>query len=321
MNLNEAYSILGLTPQATEEEVNKAFKKLALQHHPDRNKDNPDSEAAFKRINEAKQTIAKGPEEQPFQGFGGGYGGGFPGGFPDINDVLRNIHNGGESFFRKKENPELIHLKETISFKDAVLGTKINVKYKRKIPCTTCNGKVRIPQNNGCEACAGSGIITKIFGNVYQTSTCPKCHGIRKNTECSCKTGSVDTETSAEVRIPAGIQNDSTMRMHAMGNFYATHQGYTDTFVNIIVEPHEFLTFEDNKVQTTIHISLLEALKGTEKLVPTIAGDKNIIIPPLTKHKNIIKVPSGGMNIGNQIVNVYIDYPENVDSLIKSLES
>lgn len=317
MNLNEAYSILGLTPQATEEEVNKAFKKLSFQHHPDRNKDNPDSEAAFKRINEAKQTIAKGPEAQPSQGFAGNP---FGGGFPDIDELLKNI-NGQNQWFRKPEVTESVNLKETISFKDAVLGTKINVKYKRKIPCAICNGRVKIPKNNGCEACAGLGIITKIFGHVYQTSTCPKCHGVRQHTECGCKTGSVDTETSAEVRIPAGIPNDSTMRMQAMGNFYASHQGFTDAFVHITVEPDPFLIFEGNKVQTTIHIPLIDALKGTERLVPTILGDKNVIIPPLTKHKDIIKVPSGGMNIGNQIVNVYIDYPENVDSLIKSLES
>lgn len=317
MNLNEAYSILGLTPSATEEEVNKAFKKLALQHHPDRNQGNPDAEVQFKRINEAKQTIAKGPEEQPFQGFTGNP---FGGGFPDIEEIMRNM-NGQKSYFRKQEKTEPIHLKEKISFKDSVLGTKVNVKYKRKIPCPKCNGKIRISHNNGCMSCGGSGIQTKISGNMYQTSTCPQCHGIKKTTECLCNIGSVDTETSVEVSIPAGIPNDSTMRMAAMGNFYASHQGFTDVFVNIEVESDPFLTFQDNKVQTTIHIPLIEALKGTNKLVPTILGDKDITIPPLTKHKDIIKVSSGGFNIGNQIVNVYIDYPDNVDSLIKSLES
>ncbi len=308
MNLKEAYSTLGLSDQATEEEVKKKYKELTRKYHPDVNKD-PDADAKFKKINEAYQVIKNPPASAPAINFGG------------FNPF------GGNPFSRQNFVPEHIALRANISFSESILGAKQNINYHRKVKCNRCEGHGEVKLDNGCEKCKGNGKIAINRGNMVFVQTCDKCYGRFKVEHCKeCSgAGSLDADVNITVNIPGGVIDGNVLRLagmgHFVGNIFGSEQ-YSDVHLHINVQQDSFLRLDGTEVICDLQISLLEALQGCKKKVPTVLGEKEIIIKPLSKHNEYVTIPKVGVNkSGNQKVFLHVNYPKNIDNLINTLQS
>jgi molecular chaperone DnaJ len=318
MNLNEAYAKLDLTSAASEDDVKKRFRELSKKWHPDKNQNNPDAEAKFKEINSAYQRITNPnereryqdiPTDNPFQGF-------------DFGGMGNPFANPFQQQRRRQAPPVKVNL--TISFKESILGCKKDIKYNRNIKCNTCNGQGSIKINTDCKKCGGTGSVVQRSANMMFVKQC-ECSANQKIKKCSgCNDGVISSESSVNVQVPGGVSDENALRLESMGN-YAGSMGhfdqYSDAFVILNVTADPDLTLEDDKVVFNLNISLLEALKGVKKNIKTVVGDKEIIINPLSKNKEEVIIPHVGVNgKGDQRVILNVQYPDDIDSLIKSLE-
>lgn len=330
MRREEAYQELGLSPDASEEEAKKKYRDLSRKMHPDVNKE-PGAEDKFKRINEAYTRIKNNDfqQEMPPGGFSGQGGfGGFSGfnGFPDIEDLI-NFHSGFSSSSKKRNRPtHPIQLSIVISFKESIFGIKKELSYSRKIKCDSCEGSGGKLLNNGCDACGGKGRSSVRRGNMIINSTCNKCNGRVKQetcTKCSGE-GGVDSQTSISINIPPGIENNNTLRLSNIGNFVdATNFGdrHTDVYVHVQVIQDPNFKLENDDVVSTISISLLDAISGSNKEVVTLDGMQTIEIKPLSKHRDEVIIPNLGVaRKGNQRVVLQIEYPSDIESFKVKLQ-
>lgn len=314
MNLDEAYSTLKLSSNATPEEVKKQYKTLSKLFHPDVSKD-PDAEAKFKEINSAYQRITNPserekyqdiPTDNPFQGFDfSGFGG-----------------NPFQSHRQHHASPVQVTI--TISFQESILGCKKDIKYNRNIKCNTCNGEGSIKTSTNCTKCGGSGRVVQRNANMIFTRQC-ECFVNQKNKKCSdCKDGIISSESSVNVHVPGGVSHENALRLQNMGNFagsFGNFDQYSDAFVILHVTADPELKLENDCVVSTLNISLLEALKGTKKNVKTVLGEKEVTVNPLSKNKEEIIISQVGVNRkGNQKVILNVNYPDNIQSLINTLE-
>ncbi len=248
-----------------------------------------------------------------FSGFGGF------GGFPDFMGFRQ------QGSFRRRDASN-ISLDVLISFKDSVTGIKKDISFNRKGKCIGCDGNGESLINNGCTKCNGLGQITRQQGNMIFMQTCDSCKGQVKKKSCEkCNnTGELDTNISISVNIPGGVTDSSVLRLSGLGNFVGKFMGsdqFTDAFLKINVTPDENgLTLDGKDVVLKLNISLLEAVRGCDKTVKTVFGDKDIKIKPLSKNLEEIVVPNFGVNrIGNQKIILDVEYPKDTSKLIDSL--
>lgn len=309
MNLKEAYATLEIPEGSSETEAKKKFRELSKKLHPD-NKETGD-EAKFKKINEAYQRIQSG-EDDPREIYNSGRSG-WPPGYHQQNVQVVELTN--------------IDVGVIISFKEAVLGTKKEIKYPRRAKCRSCGGQGEIKLNNGCQTCGGKGQVVNKQMSGHQAfvsiSTCPTCHGKANVSACSaCKgDGLVDTDVSVHVSIPAGIRDGTTLRLQGMGNYAGSVMGimdqYTDAFCHVTVHPEEDLLIEDQSVVSHLTISLLDAIRGCERSVKTIHGQKTAKIKPHSRNKDEVIIPHCGVaGQGPQRVILDVQYPKNTDKLV-----
>lgn len=303
MNLNEAYTILELTPGASPEEAKKKYRELTKKYHPDVNKEKS-AEDKFKKINEAYQCVqnGKGNDREPPAQYGNPWG-------SHARQQVVQLEN--------------VEIRTTISFKESVLGCKKELKYPRQSKCQDCSGGGEIKLNNGCKKCGGKGQVILKQGHVVMVSTCTDCFG-RSNTEI-CKTcsgqGLLHTDVSVHVSVPAGIINGSILRLQGMGNYAGSFMGlsdqYTDAFCHIDVTPELGLSIDGTSVISHLTISLIEALRGCTQKVKTIHGEKEIRIKPQSRNREEVVIPHCGVNgTGDQKVVLDVQYPKNTDKLI-----
>lgn len=312
MNLREAHSILELEQGADQEAAKKKFRELAKKFHPDVNRD-PGAEDKFKQINEAYKVVSTGQST-------------------DREDVSfrQSGFNPFDPFNRQKSQFRAVthvELQTTISFKDSILGCNQELKFNRQSKCTDCDGQGMRTLNNGCQQCGGVGTQTMRRGNMIFTQTCGKCYGHSQTENCNkCQsTGVLDVETSVSVNIPGGISNKTVLRMGGMGNFAGGIMGmdqYTDAHLHINVTPDDQLSLQGADVISNLEISLLEALRGSKKMVKTVLGDSQIEIKPMSRNKDEVILSQMGVNrMGNQRVILDVKYPKDVNNLIGVLDT
>ena len=312
MNRSEAYAKLEIDPSASDDEVKKKFRELSKKLHPDKNPGNLEAEAKFKEINEAYQRIINpGPREVNEDQFpsSGGIGFDFAG-------------FGNQQRFRHSDH---IQCSTNISFIESILGCKKEIKYSRDIKCNTCNGQGKIKLNTGCKKCGGSGHVMIQQRGMIMVHPCDLCFGKNSSKKCdACNDGVIKSESSVNVTIPGGVKNQNALRLNQMGNFVGSlgHMDqYTDTFLILNVEQDKDMRLDNEIVISDLNISLLEALKGCTKTVRTVLGDKEIKVDPLSKNKEEIIIPNAGVNkSGPHKVILDVSYPNNIESLIQSLE-
>lgn len=333
------YATLGIAKTATPEEIKKAYRKKALEWHPDRNQGNPKAEEQFKAVSEAYEVLSDENRrriydqygEDGLRGAGMGGAGGFPGGgggFSSMEEALRTFMGafgggargaGGESIFDFfgggfEEEPSGARKgtskKATvrISFQEAARGTEKELAITNYVTCNTCGGlgaksKAGIKT---CSTCQGKGQIYQSRGFFSMSSACPHCSGTGQIIADPCKTcsgaGRIKDKQRIKVRIPAGVDNGMRLKMTGYGDAGEANGPPGDLFVYIEVDSHEAFTREGDDVYLDLPLTFTEAALGTKKEVPTPLGEQaRIQIPEGTQSGKLLRVSGKGFpNVHNQ---------------------
>lgn len=334
----DLYSVLGLQHGASIDEVKKAFKKLAIQYHPDKQQGKSDAEKKqaedkFKEINEAYSILSDAKKKQEYDNFGSVGGGGMNmgGDFSDMADLIRNMHNsgmmGGFNPFDTDDgfnpfggggrqviiNGDDIRIKLDSSIEDIYNGATKTIKYSRKVKCHECNGTgSKSNEKTTCPHCHGTGMYTETkrisaFQVIQNTTTCPYCHGTGQMIKDPCRkcggTGLEETKETVNIPIPIEVRNGAIVSMSGMGNMAPNNMGNPgDLLIKFTVRPHDRFTIAENNIDLECHVKVgvLDCITGCNVTVRTIKGtDVKVDIPVGIKDKQKLAVSGYGMPIGN----------------------
>lgn len=356
MSKRDYYEVLGISKGASADEIKKAFRKAAVQYHPD--KEGGD-EAKFKEANEAYEVLKDPSKRQRYDQFGhagvGGNGGGSSGnpfegfsGFGGANG--QNIHfdfgDGGlgdifGSFFggqnqnrSRQARGNDVATEVELTFEEAVFGVEKDIHLTLNDECSHCKGTTVEPGHElkTCDTCKGSGqqmrVMNTIFGQIQQATVCPTCHGRGKVPEKVCTVchgkGTERKKQSIKLKIPAGIDDGATIRLKEHGEAIATGiKG--DLFVNIRVRPHKKFTREGDLILSEEHIDMIDATLGTEIEVDTVDGPLIMKIPAGTQSGTDFKLAEHGVPHlrsgarGDHIVTIHVDTPTKLTKRQKEL--
>ncbi len=339
------YEVLGLQKGASEEEIKKAYKKLARKYHPDMNPGDKTAEEKFKEVNEANEILSDPEKKARYDQFGfagvdpsygagaGGYGGGMDFDFGDLGDIFGSFFGGG--FGGQRANPnapqrgESLRTSVTIDFTEACFGCEKDVIIERVEQCDTCRGNGCEPGTTPevCSECGGRGVVQRRqqtpLGFMSTQSACPRCGGKGKIIHKPCKTcggrGMVRKRKTIKVTIPAGIDNGQTISLRAQGNAGRNGGPAGDLLIVVSVRPHEVFRREGGSILCEAPITFAQAALGAELEVPTIDGKVKYSIPEGTQSGTTFRIKGKGvpgMNgrpRGDQYVTVYIETPRNLN--------
>ena len=322
MEKRDYYEVLGVSKTATDEEIKKAYKKLAKQYHPDLNPDSKTAEEKFKEVNEAYEVLSD-PQKRAgydqfghagangagsdfgggFGGFGGGFGGAdFGGGFGDIFEAFFGGGGGGKSNRPQKGNDLRVDIQ--VTFEEAVAGIKKEITVERYEKCDTCEGSGAAPgtQPTSCSQCSGTGKIrinqNTPFGQFQTVKTCPRCQGKGVIIENPCKSchgsGKVKRKKNIVVQIPAGVDTGSRMRVAGEGEVGTLGGPSGDLYVYINLAPHKIFQRRNDDVICEHSISFAQAALGCDVQVPTLEGQVKLTIPAGTQGGTTFRVRGKG---------------------------
>ena len=353
-NKRDYYEVLGVEKNAAEDQIKKAFRKLAAKYHPDVNHE-ADAEEKFKEINEAYEVLSDAdkrarydqygfagvdpnfnPGGNPFEGFGGGNP--FEG-FGGFGDIFGDFFGGGSARSSRSgtraARGENIVTQVEVSFEEAAFGTKRELNVSRIETCDQCSGSgcAAGSQPETCPQCHGSGQVrtTQSFmGMTMQSTTvCPTCGGKGKliRNPCSrCKgKGRIKRSHKLKVEIPAGIDNGQAFRVSGQGNAGANGGPSGDLMVTVRIRPHELFTREGSNVYCEMPISFAQAACGAEIEVPTLDGKVRYNVPEGTQTGTVFRLKGKGIpyvgykNRGDQYVTVVVETPTKLTQQQKDL--
>jgi molecular chaperone DnaJ len=356
MEKRDFYEILGVERGASQEELKKAYRKMAMQYHPDRNPNNKEAEDKFKEAAEAYEVLSNDEKRARYDRYGhdglrGAANGGA--GFSDINDIFSHfsdIFSGGSIFDdifsggaargrgqrRAPGTPGSdlrINLKLTLE--EIAEGTTKKIKLKKKAHCPDCRGTgaANGTSTKTCPVCNGSGEIRSvsrsIFGQFVNIQACSNCGGEGKVVEKPCMSckgdGTIVEELTEKIEVPAGVAEGNYMTLSGKGNAGKRGGMSGDLIVIFEVQQHEYFIREDSNIIYDLYISIPDAILGTEVEVPTLKGKSKLIIDPGTPAGKLLKMSGKGLRhlnqygSGDQIVRVNIDIPKKISSKEKEL--
>lgn len=345
MSKRDYYEILGISKTASADEIKKAFRKLAVKYHPD--KDGGD-ETKFKEINEAYEVLKDQQKRQRYDQFGhAGVGGASAGGGGDPFQGFQGYSNNGQSFefnfgdgglgdifgsffggaSSKQSRPQRGRDVEThidLTFEEAVFGTEKKITISLDDECTHCGGSTVEPgyEMKTCDVCKGAGqqtrVMNTIFGAIQQAVVCEKCQGRGKIPEKVCSVcrgkGTERQKQDIVIKVPAGVDDGATIRLRDRGEAVA-RGAKGDLYVNLRVKPHKKFTREGDLILSEEHISMIDAALGTEIDVDTVDGEVRMKIPEGTQSGTDFKLSNHGVphlrgnSRGAHIVSVIVDTP------------
>ena len=333
------YELLGVSRNASEEEIKKAYRKLALQYHPDRNPGDKQSEENFKEVSEAYQILSDAEKRAKYDQFGHaafGDGSPFPGGFDftagfeDVfGDIFGEFFGGGARRGRGRGDDLRYNL--TLKFEEAVSGTEKKIKIPRHGPCETCHGSGAkagtAPQT--CPTCRGRGQVSFQQGFFSVSRTCSQCHGqgtIVKDPCANCGgSGRLRNLHTLNVKIPGGVDTGSRLKLRSEGESAPAGGAPGDLYVDIQVEPHPIFLRENLDILCDVPISITQAALGAEIDVPTLNGKVKMKIPPGTQSGKVFRMKGKGVNDvqgyhqGDQHVRVSVETPTHLTARQKEL--
>lgn len=341
------YEVLGVEKSAPEADIKKAYRKLAIKYHPDRNQGDADAEVKFKEATEAYEVLSDSSKRQAYDQFGhaGVDGMGGPGFNSSAFHGFEDIFGGGfetifDSFFggggrRQSRGPQRgsdLRYDLSISFYDSVYGTKQELKYRKSNPCDTCNGTGAKPgtSKRTCGTCGGSGQVRRNSGFFSVAQACPSCRGEGKIIEDPCTScrgqGITEKTQTLNVTIPAGISHGKRIRLEGQGDASSAGGRPGDLYVYINVKPHESFEREGNDLYCAIPISFTQAALGAEILVHTLDEKKiKLKITNGTQNGKLLRVKGAGVPYlhssrkGDLYVKIMVVVPEKLSSKEKSI--
>ena len=329
------YEVLGLPREASPEDVKKAFRKLAFQYHPDRNKDNGASEK-FKEVNEAYEVLSDTDKRAAYDRFGhsgpeGVFGGrGFEGfDFGGFGDIFEAFFGGTGTATRQTTRPGN-DLRYTISltFEEAALGCEKEIEIARTELCSTCHGTRARPgsQPTRCTVCEGTGQIRRVqrslFGQFINTSVCGQCHGEGKIVTDPCGecrgSGFQKHKQKILVKVPAGIDDSNGIRLTGEGDAGFRNSSPGNLYVVVSVKKHRFFNREGENVIYELPINFAQAALGAEVDVPTLHGDTKLKVPAGSQTGKVFRLKDKGIphlrgfGRGDQLIMLRVVTPESL---------
>ncbi len=335
MSKRDYYEILGIGKNASDDEIKKAYRKLAMQYHPDRNPDDKNAEEKFKEATEAYEVLGDSQKRSKYDKFGhsGLKGGQDFHGFSDVNDIFSHFSDifggsfgGGGSIFddffggggsqqrtrRRSAGIPGSDLKVTLklTLEEIASGTTKKLKIKKHKKCTTCNGTGAKDNSayNTCSVCNGSGEVRQVsrslFGQFVNIAACNNCNGTGKVISEKCKTckgeGRIHEDATIKINVPAGVSDNSYMTLRGEGN--AGGQGGQPGDIIVIFQeiPHEFFVRDGDNIIYDLTLSISEAILGTEVEVPTLNGRAKLKIEPGAQPGKFLKMRDKGIQHLNQ---------------------
>ena len=354
MSKRDYYEVLGVKKDASADEIKKAFRRLAIQHHPD--KEGGD-EAKFKEINEAYDVLKDGQKRQRYDQFGhagvGGSGGSQAGGNPfegfggfngqnvnfdfgdgDLGDIFGQFFGGGRRNTRAPRRGRDVEVSLQLSFEEAVFGVEHTFKIDIDDECSHCKGTTVEPgyDYKTCPTCKGSGqqirMMNTIFGQIQQQVPCEECGGRGKVPEKVCSVchgrGTQRKEQSIKVNIPAGIDDGATIRLAGRGEAIGDGEK-GDLYIHIRVKAHKHFTREGDIILSEEHVDMVDAALGTEIEVETVDGMIRMKIPAGTQSGTDFKLSGHGVphprssQRGPHIVSIVVDTPTKLSKKQREL--
>jgi len=354
MSKRDYYEVLGVSKGASADELKKAFRRKAIEHHPDKGGD----EAKFKEINEAYEVLKDPSKRQRYDQFGHAgvgssaasdgnpFGGGFGGQGQNINfdfgdlglgDIFGSFFGGDQSRrtgSRRERRGNDVQTAIELTFEQAVFGTEVDLNIELDDACEHCKGTTAEPGHElkTCPTCQGTGQVTRvtrtIFGNIQQASICHECEGSGKVPEkiCSvCKGKGVKRSKQAiKLKVPAGVDDGATIRLRERGEAVARGKK-GDLYVGIRVKPHKKFTREGDIILSEEHIQITDAILGSEVEVGTVDGPMTMKVPAGTQSGTDFKLSNHGVphihgkSRGPHIVTIVVDTPEKLSKAQKEI--
>ena len=340
-NKRDYYEVLGVNRDATDDKLKSTYRKLALKYHPDRNPDNKEAEDKFKEAAEAYEVLRDSQKRAIYDQYGhqGLEGSGFSGfgGFEDIfssfGDIFEDFFGfGGQSRSRTRaqRGSDLRH-DITLSFMDAAFGTETEIQIEKMEKCQTCEGNGCEPGTSPetCGQCQGSGQVSRSQGFFTVRTTCNHCRGAGqaiKNPCLKCRgTGQVLESKKVSIKLPAGVDSGSRLRLTGEGEAGAHGGPSGDLYVFIKVKPHEFFQRNETDIVCQVPISFVQAALGDKIMIPTLNGEKKLNIPKGTQPGDLFRFNGEGIpslhskRRGDQIIQVLVKTPIGLSKKQESL--
>lgn len=328
------YAILGLSKGVSEAEIKKAYRSMAMKHHPDKGGE----EAKFKEIKEAYEVLSDSEKRQSYDQFGHGGREQHFNPFQQqghFNDMFGDIFRQGHGHHQVPKGSDL-QCKVEITLEEAAFGVTKEIKVLTNISCKPCNGSGAKPGTSPttCTTCAGHGLVRIQQGFFVMQQPCPTCHGsgsqiLDKCTSCSGE-GVISELKSHSVPIPAGVDTGDNLKLDNLGNNGKNNIQSGDLYVGIQVKQHEFYTREGSTLKCEIPLTFKDACLGSTIKIKTLDGEINLTIPPETQTGSSFRLKGKGIksirdtSIGDLIYKVKIQTPKNLTedqkSIINSLD-
>jgi molecular chaperone DnaJ len=345
MAKRDYYEVLGLQKGASEDEIKKAFRKLAIKYHPDKNQGDKESEEKFKEINEAYQVLSDPQKKAQYDQFGTtdfngqGQGGGFdPSDFGGFGDIFETFFGGGGGFGgggqRRRTGPRRgadLEYAMDLTFEEAVFGVEKEVSVMRTENCDVCEGSGAKKGSHPatCPTCHGSGTVRvqrqTLFGNMVQETVCSTCQGTGEVISDPCDNckgkGQVRQRRKILVSVPAGVDTNNVIPLRGQGDQGAKGGPAGDLHIVLRVKPHKTFVRKGNDIYVDTHIGFSDAALGKEITVPTVDGDVSYEIPEGTQSGTLFRLKGKGVPFvnsrnnarGDQYVNVIVDIPKKLN--------
>ena len=345
------YEILSVSKTASKDDIKKAYRKVAMEYHPDRNPDNPDAEEKFKEAAEAYEVLSSDEKRNIYDKYGhaglsGAAGGGGGGGFSmedifsQFSDIFGGGGGGGFDFFNQGGRSSKrrgggqpgsnLRIKVNLTLEEIASGVNKKIKVKKYVGCNTCSGSGAKDSQavKTCNTCGGSGYVRRVqntfLGQMQTTTACPACNGSGQtitNKCTSCKgEGRTYGEETISIDIPAGVGEGMQLSMSGRGNAGLNGGPNGDLLINIHEKEHEVFSRDGNNILFELDVNIADAVLGTSVEVPTLTGKVKVTLPPGTQGGKIFRLRGKGLpsvqgyGQGDQLIHVNIWVPTEVTS-------